>query len=266
MNTDSESVDLSSPPGSADVGFGVDVGGSGIKGGLVDLRTGDLIGKRVRIPTPVPATPDAVAGTVREIVDSFQWEGPIGITLPAVVRHGIVRTAANIDSSWIGVDAAALFTAALDGSTAQVLNDADAAGLAEDHFGGGKDQHGVVLLLTFGTGIGSAVMNNGVLLPNTEFGHLQVDGEEAEHRAAASVRTAKQMSWKHWTREVSRVLVVIEDLISPDLIIAGGGISREGAKWIPLLTNQTPVIAATLRNSAGIVGAALLAAGHAPPP
>lgn len=266
MNTDSEPVDPSSPPGSADVGFGVDVGGSGIKGGLVDLRTGNLIGKRVKIKTPLPATPDAVAGTVREIVDSFQWQGPIGITLPAVVRHGIVRSAANIDSSWIGVDAAELFTAALGGSTAHVLNDADAAGLAEDRFGGGKGQDGVVLLLTFGTGIGSAILNNGVLLPNTEFGHLQVDGKEAEHRAAAAVRTAKKMSWQEWTREVSRVLVVIEDLMSPDLIIAGGGISRESAKWIPLLTNHTPVIAASLRNTAGIVGAALLAAGHAPPP
>ncbi|WP_024796842.1 polyphosphate--glucose phosphotransferase [Tomitella biformata] len=251
----------SGPPGSQDVGFGIDVGGTGIKGGLVDLRTGALIGNRVKIATPTPATPDAVAGTVRQIVDKFQWQGAIGITLPAVVRGGIVQTAANIDKSWIGLDAAAMFSAALDGLPVHVLNDADAAGLAEDRFGGGREQTGVVVLLTLGTGIGSAVLNDGVLLPNTEFGHLEVDGKEAEHRAAASVRAAKDMSWHHWTKEVSRVLKVIENLISPDLIIVGGGISREGAKWIPLLTNRTPVTAATLHNSAGIVGAAMLAAG-----
>ncbi len=248
------------PPGSGDVGFGVDVGGSGIKAGLVDLRTGSLVDKRVKIATPSPATPEAIAGTVRELVDKCQWQGPLGITLPSVVRGGIVRTAANIDKSWIGIDAATMFSEALDGLPVQMINDADAAGLAEDRFGAGRTQSGVVVLLTFGTGIGSAVLNNGVLLANTEFGHLEVGGQEAEHRAAASVRTAKKLSWHDWSKEVSRVLVVIEDLIWPDLIIAGGGISRKSAEWIPLLTNRTPVTAAALLNSAGIVGAAMLAA------
>lgn len=250
------------PPSSRDVGFGVDVGGTGIKGGMVDLRTGALIDKRLKIATPSPATPEAVADTVHEIVGRFNWQGPLGITLPSVVRGGTVRTAANIDKSWIGVDAESLFGSRLDGLPVDVLNDADAAGLAEDRFGGGKGQTGVVVLLTFGTGIGSAVLNNGVLLPNTEFGHLEVDGKIAEHRAAASVREAKGMSWHHWSKEVSRVLEAVENLVSPDLIIAGGGVSREAAKWIPLLTNRTPVTAAVLKNTAGIVGAAMVAAAR----
>lgn len=266
MEIDSNPDDQSGPPRPQDMGFGVDVGGTGIKGGLVDLRTGALIGKRQKFATPQPATPEAVADTVRTIVEKFQWQGPVGITLPSVVRGGIVRTAANIDKAWIGVDAGALFGATLGGLPVHVLNDADAAGLAEDHFGAGKEVTGVVVLLTFGTGIGSAVLNDGVLLPNTEFGHLEVDGKEAEHRAAASVRTAKDLSWKQWAKQVSRVLVAIEDLIYPDLIIAGGGISRDHEKWIPLLTNRTPVVTAALHNTAGIVGAALLAADRTPAP
>ncbi len=246
-------------PASHEVAFGVDIGGSGIKGAMVDLRTGDFVDARIKIPTPSPATPDAVADTVRTIVDRAQWAGPVGITLPSVVRGGVVRTAANIDPSWIGVPATAHFSDAL-GLDCTVLNDADAAGIAEDRYGAASDVDGAVMLLTFGTGIGSALLNRGVLVPNTEFGHLEVDGKEAEHRAASSVRTRKNLSWKHWSAEVSRVLVAIERLVYPDVFIVGGGISQDSDKWVPRLTNATPVRVATLHNRAGIVGAALMAA------
>lgn len=236
--------------------FGVDIGGSGIKGGLVDLDTGGLIGDRIRIDTPLPATPQAVAATVVELLGQFDWSGPVGVTLPCVIKGGTARTAANVDPGWIGTDAHALFGDAL-ARPVTVLNDADAAGLAENLYGAGKEVSGVVVLLTFGTGIGSAVIQDGVLLPNTEFGHLQVDGEEAEHRAAASVKEEKDLSWKEWVPAVTRVLVTLEDLLWPDLFIVGGGVSRKAEKWVPLLENRTPVVAATLRNSAGIVGAAL---------
>ncbi|WP_429520188.1 polyphosphate--glucose phosphotransferase [Rhodococcus sp. BE178] len=238
-------------------GFGVDVGGSGIKGALVDLETGELVEERIKIATPHPSTPDAVAATVAEIAARACWDGPVGVTLPSVVTNGIARTAANIDESWIGTDARTLFSTALGGRAVTVLNDADAAGLAEDRYGAGKDVDGVVVLLTFGTGIGSAVLHNGVLLPNTEFGHMEVDGMEAEHRAASSVKDTKSLSYKEWAAEVTRVLCRFEDLLWPDLFIAGGGISRKHEKWIPRLENRTPVVPATLLNTAGIVGAAM---------
>lgn len=240
-------------------GFGVDVGGSGIKGGIVDLVTGELIGDRYKIETPQPSTPDAVATVVAQIVSHFEWTGPVGVTLPAVVTGGVARSAANIDGAWIGTDAKALFATALGHQNVTVLNDADAAGVAEDRYGAGKGKSGVVVLLTFGTGIGSAVLHNGVLLPNTEFGHLEVNGKEAEHRAASSVKETKDLSYKEWAKEVSKVLETFEALLWPDLFIAGGGISRKSEKWIPHLTNRTPVVAATLLNTAGIVGAALAA-------
>ncbi|MFF0814020.1 polyphosphate--glucose phosphotransferase [Rhodococcus sp. NPDC003318] len=240
-------------------GFGIDVGGSGVKGGLVDLETGLLIGDRIKILTPQPSTPDAVAATVAEIVAQAGWNGPVGITLPAVVTAGVARTAANIDKSWIGTDARALFSAALGGRAVSVLNDADAAGIAEDRYGAGKDVDGVVVLLTFGTGIGSAVLNHGVLLPNTEFGHMEIDGKEAEHRASSAVKERKDLSYKEWAHEVSRVLERYEALLWPDLFVVGGGISRKAEKWIPHLSTRTPVVAATLQNTAGIVGAALSA-------
>ncbi|RVW03970.1 polyphosphate--glucose phosphotransferase [Rhodococcus xishaensis] len=241
------------------LGFGVDIGGSGIKGGIVNLDTGELIEERIKIETPQPSVPDAVAATVAEIVSRAEWEGPVGVTLPAVVKAGIARTAANIDKSWIGTDARLLFSTALGGREVVVLNDADAAGLAEDRYGAGRDAEGIVVLLTFGTGIGSALVHNGVLFPNTEFGHMEVDGKEAEHRAAASVKDTKGLSYKDWAAEVTRVLCVFEDLLWPDLFIAGGGISRKHEKWIPRLENRTPVVPAALLNTAGIVGAALTA-------
>nr|WP_305095198.1 ROK family protein [Prescottella sp. R16] len=241
-------------------GFGVDVGGSGIKGSVVDLDTGALVVDRIKIETPHPATPDAVAATVAEIVARAGWDGPVGVTLPSVVTTGVARTAANIDPAWIGTDARALFSAALGGRSVTVLNDADAAGLAEDRYGAGKNVDGVVVLLTFGTGIGSAIIHDGVLLPNTELGHMEVDGKEAEHRAASSVKDAKDLSYKDWAVEVTRVLRRYEDLLWPDLFVVGGGISRKHDKWIPRLENRTPVVPAALLNTAGIVGAAMVSA------
>jgi polyphosphate glucokinase len=240
-------------------GFGVDVGGSGVKGGIVDLDTGVLIGDRFKLPTPQPATPDAVTKTVAAVVREFGWTEPLGVTYPGVVTNGIVRTAANVDKSWIGVNAREVIGAELGGQSVTVLNDADAAGLAEEKFGAGKDNTGVIVLLTFGTGIGSAVIHNGVLLPNTEFGHLEVGGMEAEHRAASSVKEKNNWSYKRWAPEVTKVLVAVENAIWPDLFIGGGGISRKADKWIPLLENRTPVVAAALLNTAGIVGAAMAA-------
>jgi polyphosphate glucokinase len=256
--TDTDSTPVAA---SADVpqrrGFGVDVGGSGVKGGIVDLDTGALIGDRFKINTPQPATPKAIAKTVAAVVKEFNWTGALGVTYPGVVTNGTVRTAANVDKAWIGTDASEVISAQLNGQPVTVLNDADAAGLAEERFGAGKDNSGIVVLLTFGTGIGSAVIHNGILLPNTEFGHLQVDGKEAEHRAASSIKEAKDWSYERWTEEVTKVLVVVENAIWPDLFIAGGGISRKADKWIPLLKNRTPVVAAALLNTAGIVGAAM---------
>jgi polyphosphate glucokinase len=243
--------------GSQHRGFGIDVGGSGVKGGIVDLDTGLLIGDRYKLPTPQPATPDAVSDTIAAVVKEFGWTGGLGVTYPGVVTDGIVHTAANVDKKWIGTNARDVISAKLNGQPVTVLNDADAAGLAEEKFGAGKDNSGLIVLLTFGTGIGSAVIYNGVLLPNTEFGHLEVGGKEAEHRAASSVKEAKNWSYERWTEEVTKVLVVVENAIWPDLFIAGGGISRKADKWIPLLKNRTPVVAAALLNTAGIVGAAM---------
>jgi polyphosphate glucokinase len=255
--TDSTAADPTTNGGPQRRGFGIDVGGSGVKGGIVDLETGQLIGDRFKLATPQPATPDAVAKTIAAVVKEFGWTEKLGVTYPGVVTDGIVHTAANVDKGWLGVNARDVIAAALDGQPVTVLNDADAAGLAEEKFGAGKDNTGIIVLLTFGTGIGSAVIHNGVLLPNTEFGHLEVGGKEAEHRAASSIKDKKGWSYERWTEEVTRVLVAIENAIWPDLFIAGGGISRKAAKWIPMLKNRTPVVAAALQNTAGIVGAAM---------
>ncbi|MGH3936386.1 MAG: polyphosphate--glucose phosphotransferase [Pseudonocardiaceae bacterium] len=240
-------------------GFGVDVGGSGIKACTVDLRNGALDDERVRMLTPQPATPKAVAEVVETITGEFGWHGPMGVTLPCVLKNGIALTAANVDPSWKGTDAAALFSDYCRVPVV-VLNDADAAGLAEMRFGAGRDHDGVVLLLTFGTGIGSALFINGELVPNTELGHLQVDGNEAEDRASALARDNEALSWSDWAARVSRYLQVLEDLLWPDLIITGGGVSKKADKWLSLVECRTPVVAAALRNDAGIVGAAAAAA------
>jgi polyphosphate glucokinase len=238
--------------------FGVDVGGSGVKGGIVDLDTGELIGDRFKLLTPQPATPSAVARTIAAVVNEFAWSGPLGVTYPGVVRNGVAWTAANVDKSWIGTNARDIISSEL-GQEIVVLNDADAAGLAEVRYGAGKDTTGVVVLLTFGTGIGSAVIHNGILLPNSEFGHLEVGGKEAEHRAASSVRDTHGWTYERWAKQVTKVLVAVENALWPELFIAGGGISRKADKWVPLLENRTPVIPAALENTAGIVGAAMAA-------
>ncbi|MGF2951830.1 polyphosphate--glucose phosphotransferase, partial [Mycobacterium sp. THU-M116] len=187
-------------------GFGVDVGGSGIKGGIVDMDTGLLVGDRIKVPTPQPATPAAVAKAIAEVVDGFGWTGPLGVTYPGVVTHGVVQTAANVDNSWIGANARDIISAELNGQDVTIVNDADAAGLAEEHYGAGKGNAGLVVLLTFGTGIGSALIHNGTLIPNTEFGHLEVGGKEAEHRAASSVKEKHGWSYEKWAKQVTRVL------------------------------------------------------------
>ncbi|ALA67296.1 polyphosphate--glucose phosphotransferase [Corynebacterium lactis] len=241
------------------VGFGIDVGGSGIKGGRVDLDTGLLIGDRIKILTPKPATPDAVAKTIAEIVKIAQWDGHVGITLPSVVQNQTALLAANIDGSWVNTDCQKLFSAHLPNNPAHVLNDADAAGLAEVQFGNPENKTGSVMLLTFGTGIGSALIHDGKLYPNSELGHLVIDGTEAEHYASSKAKEDKDLSYKKWAKRVSKVLSVYEALFWPSKFIVGGGISRKHEKWVPLLTCKTPVEPATLHNNAGIAGAALAA-------
>lgn len=239
-------------------GFGVDIGGSGIKGGIVDLNTGELIGERVKIATPHPSEPEAVAEVVAELVGDFGWDGPVGVTLPSVVKQGVAYSAANIDKDWLRRDARTLFAQKL-GRTPDaitVLNDADAAGLAELNHGQARLRRDVTLLLTFGTGIGSALFLNGNLVPNTEFGHIEVDGHDAERYAAASAKDDYEWSWPQWTQHVSRYLRTLEGLIWPDLIIAGGGVSRMAEQWLHLLQNRAEVVPAHLHNDAGIVGAA----------
>ena len=241
------------------IGFGVDVGGSGIKGGVVDLDTGELVGERIKILTPQPATPDAVAETIAEIVRIAEWTGPVGVTLPSVVRDQTALLAANIDPSWVDMDCRGLFGRHLPDSRVHVLNDADAAGLAEARFGDAHARQGSVVLLTFGTGIGSALLHDGLLYPNSELGHLIIDGEEAEHIASAAVKEREDLSYKKWTKRVSKVLRTYEALFWPTLFVVGGGISRKHEKWVPLLDCKTPVVPAKLHNNAGIAGAALAA-------
>nr|WP_120492429.1 ROK family protein [Corynebacterium lactis] len=241
------------------IGFGIDVGGSGIKGGRVDLDTGQLIGDRIKILTPQPATPAAVAETIAKIVEIAQWDGHVGITLPSVVQNQTALLAANIDSSWVNTDCRELFAEYLPNSPAHVLNDADAAGLAEVRFGNPENKSGSVMLLTFGTGIGSALIHDGNLYPNSELGHMIVKGVEAEHYASSKVKEDEGLSYKKWAKRVSKVLSAYESLFWPSKFIVGGGISRKHEKWVPLLTCTTPVEPATLHNNAGIAGAALAA-------
>jgi polyphosphate glucokinase len=238
--------------------IGVDIGGSGIKGAPVDLVQGSFASDRIRIETPQPATPDAVAGVVADLTSRFGGTGPLGITLPAVVRAGVVETAANIDHSWIGTDAVALLEAAT-GRRVAVVNDADAAGVAEMRFGAGQGVGGLVLMVTLGTGIGTAMFVDGVLVPNTELGHLPLKGGDAEDYAAESVREAEGLSYKQWAKRVERYLLLVERLVWPELIIIGGGVSKHADKFLPRIHLHTPVVPAQLHNDAGIVGAALFA-------
>ena len=241
--------------------LGIDVGGSGIKGATVDLETGQLTADRLRIETPQPSTPDAVAEVVAQLVDHFARElgdGAVGVTVPAVVTGGVVRTAANIDQSWIGADADALFTGRL-GRAVHVVNDADAAGVAEARFGAARSSKGLVVVTTLGTGIGTALLLDGKLVPNSELGHLEIDGRDAETRAASSARENEELSWAQWAERLQRFYGVIEDLLWPSLIVVGGGVSKKSDKFLPLLHLRAPIVAAQLRNEAGIVGAAVLA-------
>lgn len=246
--------------------IGVDVGGSGIKAAPVDLTTGELTAERVRLETPVPATPDAVAATVAAVIAQVVEEcgpgaiaprSPVGLTLPAVVRSGTVLTAANIDKGWIGTDAVDLFARAL-GRPVAVVNDADAAGVAEVRYGAGRDVDGVVLMVTLGTGIGSALFVGGTLVPNTELGHLTLHGDDAEHYAASSVRKTEGLSMKKYAKRLQAYLDLVQRLLWPDLIIIGGGISRRADEFLPHIKIDAEVVPAKLQNSAGIVGAAAL--------
>lgn len=246
--------------------LGIDIGGTGIKGAPVNVETGELVAERFRIDTPHPALPNAVADVVEQIADHFKYRGPAGVTFPAVVKRGVIYTAANVDESWIGTNAGDLFTQHIGGPVA-VVNDADAAGIAEMRFGAGKDRKGVIIMVTLGTGIGSAVFLDGKLLPNTEFGHLRIRGKDAEKRASEKVHEDKELSWKQWAKRVSEFLAEMEKLFSPDLFIIGGGVSKKAEKFLPLLTTKTEVIIvpAQMQNEAGIIGAAYLASEHATP-
>jgi polyphosphate glucokinase len=241
--------------------LGVDIGGSGVKAAPVDLDTAEFAAERQRVETPQPSTPEAVAKAVVDVVGHFDTEGCVGCTFPGIVQNGVIRSAANVDKAWVDTDAAALFGDAL-GRPVVVLNDADAAGIAEARYGAAKGRDGVVLVLTLGTGIGSALLNDGVLIPNTELGHLELDGHDAEDRAAASVREDHDLSWEDWGGRVDRYLQHLELLFTPDLFVLGGGVSKKFDRFSGFLHTRADVVPAELRNAAGIVGAALVAAGR----
>ena len=239
--------------------LGIDVGGTGIKAAVVETTTGELVGERVRIETPRPATPKAVGETLQELVGKMNWSGPIGMGFPAAIQHGVARTAANIDKSFIGVQVGDFFSE-YTGCPMYVANDADVAGMAEIRFGAGRDRQGVVLIITIGTGLGTALFIDGKLMPNTELGHILLDnGVEAERYAAESVRVTKKLKWTEWGKRFDHYLVTMEKLLWPDLIVLGGGVSKKLEKFSPCFTVGTPVVAASFLNQAGIVGAALFA-------
>ena len=243
--------------------LGIDIGGSGIKGAPVEVKRGVLAAERYRIPTPQPSTPDAVADTVAKIVKHFRWKGPVGCTFPSVVKRGIVYSAANVDKSWIGVDGRKILQKKT-GCPVLLINDADAAGLAEMEFGAGRGHQGVVFVITLGTGIGTAIFVNGELLPNTELGHVGMRVRkggfvEAEEYASDRIRKEKKLSYKKWARRVNEYFDELEALFSPDLFILGGGVSKKHDEFLPLLKTRAHVVPAQLLNEAGIVGAALAA-------
>ncbi len=244
---------------SSDLPVGIDFGGTGIKGAPVDLGAGDFAAERVRVRTPHPSTPDAVAAVFSELLDQFpDTHGPVGVTVPGIVRHGVVHSAANIDDAWLGTDADGLFTGAT-GRDVHVVNDADAAGLAEVRYGAARGRSGLVIVTTLGTGIGSALVHDGVLVPNSELGHLEIDGVAAEKRAANSVREAEDLSWKAWAHRLRAYYRTLERLFSPELFVVGGGVSKKADEFLPLLDLDTEIVPATLLNRAGVVGAAVYA-------
>jgi polyphosphate glucokinase len=237
--------------------LGIDIGGSGIKAAPVDITTGKFTAERVKVATPRPALPDAVADAVKELVAGFGWTGPAGVAFPGVVIDGVTHTAANLDPAWIGLDAHELFSAAT-GLSLSLINDADAAGIAEMQLGAGSGERGTVLMLTFGTGIGSALFTDGRLVPNTEFGHIEIRGKDAEERASDRARELHDLSWGKWAGRVDEYLAHVEALVWPSLFIIGGGISKKSDKFITLLGNvRARIVPAAMHNDAGIVGAAM---------
>ena len=237
--------------------LGIDIGGSGIKGAPVDTMTGQLTAERHRIETPQLSTPHAVIEVIAQLVRHFEWEKrPLGCTYPGVIKQGVTLTAANVDKGWIGVNAAQRIFQRTECHTL-LLNDADAAGIAEMELGAGRGVTGTVIMLTLGTGIGSAIFTQGCLLPNTEFGHMEIRGKEAEHRAAARIRKEKDLSWEEWCERLNEFLGRMEALFSPDLFIIGGGVSKKFRNFNHLLHTQAKVVPAQFHNDAGIIGAAL---------
>ncbi len=235
--------------------LGIDIGGSGIKGAPVDINKGILVDERHRIPTPQPSEPEAVAEVVAEIVQHFEWQGPVGCTFPAVIKEGVAYSAANVDKSWIGTNGQKLLQKET-GCPVLMLNDADAAGIAEMVFGAGKGHKGMVIMLTLGTGIGSAIFVNGQLVPNTEFGHMEIRGKDAEDRASDRIRKEKDYDWEKWAKKVNEFLNRMELLFSPDLFIVGGGVSKKHKKYFHYLKTTADIVPAQMRNEAGIIGAA----------
>lgn len=236
--------------------LGVDIGGSGVKGAVVDLKIGELVSERIRYDTPENSHPDAVAALVAQIVKDLEWRGPVGCTFPGIIYHGVIKTSANLDKGWADVDGKHLLER-VTGLSVRLLNDADAAGVAEMQFGAGRNQKGVTIMLTFGTGIGSAIFVDDKLLPNTEFGHLLIRGKDAEHRASAKIKKDEGLSWSAWAERVNEYLGVMEFFFSPDLFIIGGGISKKPEKFMPLLKTRARIVTAQLMNDAGIIGAAM---------
>ncbi|MFI0408284.1 polyphosphate--glucose phosphotransferase [Actinomadura sp. 3N508] len=240
--------------------LGIDIGGSGIKGAPVDLSDGSFTRDRFRVDTPRPSKPKPIIKVIREIVEHFGWDGPVGVTYPGVVIDGVTLSAANVSKHWIGLAAASMIADAT-GRDVTLLNDADAAGLAEMRLGAGRGRSGTVVVLTLGTGIGSALFTDGVLVPNTEFGHLEIGGRDAEERASAKAREDEGLGWEKWAKRLGIYMRHLEALISPSLIIVGGGVSRRSAHFVPLITGvRAEIVPARLVNNAGIVGAAMAAA------
>ncbi len=241
------------------LGFGIDIGGSGIKGAVVDVETGLLTTERLKLPTPQPSVPDAVAKVVVELVQHFGWQGPLGCTFPAVVQNGVARTAANVDQSWIGTNIEAVMGTAT-GLPVTAVNDADAAGVAEVKWGAAKDVEGLVIMVTLGTGIGTALFYNGTLIPNSELGHIELDGGDYEPKASGAAREREQLSWEKWARRLQRYFSALEFLLRPTLFVVGGGVSRRSEKFLPLLVLDARIVPAKFQNEAGIAGVAFMAA------
>jgi polyphosphate glucokinase len=245
--------------------IGIDIGGTGIKGGIVDLKTGELVSDRVKLPTPKGGKPDDIVETTREVLDALEGDGPdaqVGVCFPAIVKSGRTLSAANVAKEWIGLEAEKLFEKVL-GRNILFVNDADAAGYAETEFGAAKDVDGLVILTTLGTGIGSALIYDGILVPNAELGHLEIDGHDAESRAAYSAKERDDLDWKQWCKRLTKYYRTVEFLFSPDLFVVGGGVSKNWDEFGDLIDIDTKIVPAVHRNNAGILGAAALAArGH----